>query len=323
MDLNVLRKKPRMPSGKSAPAAGAESSQSEVEVIHVETMAKRLIRSSAPDQVTASRLGKRAKVPVRKHKSYHSEGSSRWAAWEKEPEASVEDSSPTYHRPKSMKDLCGMWGHHYQMALLDRVHDVGHLVIHMGNRASLLEAEIEKLKTEGDLEQLVVDKELNELRAGLAESQRQIKEHRADCRKANNELLKLMRENETLKVELSGKSVADYKQSGLSRDEMGSLVFRLQSIDELGEQLFPSLGNAEELGGCDCTQSESVESDDNVSGSHGVCSTPRYRVVDFSGTIEGVSDRVSGGSCSAEPGRTSAMCSREPPWSTRGCWGSD
>ncbi|RZR78251.1 hypothetical protein BHM03_00003531 [Ensete ventricosum] len=110
MDLNVLRKKPRMPSGKSAPAAGAESSQSEMEVIHVETMAKRLIGSSAPDQVTASRLGKRAKVA----------------------------------------------GHHYQMALLDRVRDVGHLVIHMGNWASLLEAEIEKLKTEGDLEQLVV-----------------------------------------------------------------------------------------------------------------------------------------------------------------------
>ncbi|RZS28286.1 hypothetical protein BHM03_00061841 [Ensete ventricosum] len=45
-------------------------------------------------------------------------------------------------------------GHHYQMALLDRVHDVGRLVTHMGNRASLLEAEIEKLKTEGDPEQL-------------------------------------------------------------------------------------------------------------------------------------------------------------------------
>ncbi|RZR78250.1 hypothetical protein BHM03_00003530 [Ensete ventricosum] len=58
-----------------------------------------------------------------------------------------------------------------------------------------------------------IDKELNELRAGLAESQRQIKEHRADRRKADNELLKLMRENETLKVELLGKSVADYKQS--------------------------------------------------------------------------------------------------------------
>ncbi|KAJ8505539.1 hypothetical protein OPV22_006425 [Ensete ventricosum] len=96
-----------MPSGKSALAAGAKSSQSEVEVIHVETMAKRLIGSSAPDQATASRLGKQAKVAVRKHKSCHGAGSSRWAAWEKEPEASADDSSPTYRRPKSMKDLCG------------------------------------------------------------------------------------------------------------------------------------------------------------------------------------------------------------------------
>ncbi|RWW77822.1 hypothetical protein BHE74_00013978 [Ensete ventricosum] len=44
-------------------------------------------------------------------------------------------------------------GHHYQMALLDRVHDVG-LVTIMGNRASHLEVEIKKLKSEGDLEQL-------------------------------------------------------------------------------------------------------------------------------------------------------------------------
>ncbi|RRT65491.1 hypothetical protein B296_00010445 [Ensete ventricosum] len=37
-------------------------------------------------------------------------------------------------------------------------------------------------------------------------------------------------------------------------------------------------------------RSESVESNDNVLGSCGVGSTPRYGVVDFSGTIEGASD---------------------------------
>ncbi|RRT84251.1 hypothetical protein B296_00015072 [Ensete ventricosum] len=50
----------------------------------------------------------------------------------------------------------GLQGHHYQMALLDRVHDAGRLVTIMGNRASHLEAEIEKLKFEGDPEQLAI-----------------------------------------------------------------------------------------------------------------------------------------------------------------------
>ncbi|RZS28321.1 hypothetical protein BHM03_00061894 [Ensete ventricosum] len=43
-------------------------------------------------------------------------------------------------------------GHHYQMALLDRVHDSGRLVTHMGNQSSLLEVKLEKMKTERDLE---------------------------------------------------------------------------------------------------------------------------------------------------------------------------
>ncbi|RWW53362.1 hypothetical protein BHE74_00040157 [Ensete ventricosum] len=47
-----------------------------------------------------------------------------------------------------------MQGHHYQMVLLDRVHDVDRLVTIISNRASHVEAYIEKLKFEGDLEQL-------------------------------------------------------------------------------------------------------------------------------------------------------------------------
>ncbi|RRT46615.1 hypothetical protein B296_00042317 [Ensete ventricosum] len=112
----------------------------------------------------------------------------------------------------------------------------------MGNRASLLEVELKKLKTERDPEQLTLaqqrvdeleadnaklrsgvdeltsrleqaNKELNKLREGLAESQRQLKEHKADRRKADDKLLKLMRENEFLKAEFPGRSVASYKQS--------------------------------------------------------------------------------------------------------------
>ncbi|RWW01442.1 hypothetical protein GW17_00035515 [Ensete ventricosum] len=112
------------------------------------------------------------------------------------------------HGPGSEANRAGrscLGGHHYQMALLDRVHDVGHLVTIMGNQASLLEAEIDMLKTKGDPEQLAAarqqaeelqagnaklklkldklshrseqaDKELSELSEGLAESQRHIKE---------------------------------------------------------------------------------------------------------------------------------------------------
>ncbi|RZS11866.1 hypothetical protein BHM03_00043239 [Ensete ventricosum] len=47
-------------------------------------------------------------------------------------------------------------GHHYQVALFDRVHDVGRLVTLMGNRASHLEAEVAKLKSEGDPKQLAI-----------------------------------------------------------------------------------------------------------------------------------------------------------------------
>ncbi|RRT46385.1 hypothetical protein B296_00051802 [Ensete ventricosum] len=246
MDLNVLRKKPKMPGGKSAPAARPESAQPEVEVIHTEASAKRLVESPVADQATSGRPSKQIKIMVRKHKSHRNEGSSRPAAREREPEVSVDDSSPTYRRPKSMRDLCGMrvrednegyyvlqmtdWapkdstakqivmGHHYQMALLDRVHDSGRLVTHMGNRASLLELEADNAKLRSGVDKLTdrleeADKELNKLREGLAESQRQLKEQKVDHRKADDVLLKLMRENKSLKAKLSGISVANYKQS--------------------------------------------------------------------------------------------------------------
>ncbi|RRT49129.1 hypothetical protein B296_00024985 [Ensete ventricosum] len=103
MDLNVLRKKPRMPRGKGAPAAGPEGAQPKVEVIHAVASAKRPIGN--------------------------------------------------------------------------RVCDSGRLVTHMGNQTSLLEAVLEKLKSERDSEQLArarqrVDKleaDNAKLRSGLDE----------------------------------------------------------------------------------------------------------------------------------------------------------
>ncbi|RWV86393.1 hypothetical protein GW17_00051714 [Ensete ventricosum] len=54
MDLNALRRKPRMPNGKNTTATGAENSPSKVEEIRVETTTKRLVGSPTPNQATAS-----------------------------------------------------------------------------------------------------------------------------------------------------------------------------------------------------------------------------------------------------------------------------
>ncbi|RRT65405.1 hypothetical protein B296_00021920 [Ensete ventricosum] len=56
-------------------------------------------------------------------------------------------------------------------------------------------------------------------------------------------------------------------------------------------------------------RNELVKSDDKVSGSCGACSIPRCGAVDFSGTIDGVSNWVSGGFSSIGLGRAGARCS--------------
>ncbi|RZS00645.1 hypothetical protein BHM03_00030388 [Ensete ventricosum] len=83
-------------------------------------------------------------------------------------------------------------GHHYQMALLDRVHDSGRLVTHMGNRASLLEAELEKLKTERDLEQLAWARQrVDELEADNAKLRSRVDELTGRLEEADKELNEL------------------------------------------------------------------------------------------------------------------------------------
>ncbi|RWW85159.1 hypothetical protein BHE74_00006189 [Ensete ventricosum] len=61
-----------------------------------------------------------------------------------------------------------------------------------------------------------------------------------------------------------------------------------------------------------CTRNELVESDDRVSWSYGGCSIPRWGLANFSRTIDGVSDQVSGGLGSIGPGRASARGSQDP-----------
>ncbi|RWW08029.1 hypothetical protein BHE74_00047992 [Ensete ventricosum] len=106
-DLNALRRKLKMSGAKNSSDARVESSPPEVEEIHVEATPKRPVGSSAPEQVATARLEKWVKMTVKNHKSRHGEGSSQAAARGKEPAAlTEEDSSPTYLRPKLMKDLC-------------------------------------------------------------------------------------------------------------------------------------------------------------------------------------------------------------------------
>ncbi|RZR88537.1 hypothetical protein BHM03_00016140 [Ensete ventricosum] len=61
-----------------------------------------------------------------------------------------------------------------------------------------------------------------------------------------------------------------------------------------------------------CTRNELVESDDRVSWSYGGCSIPSWGLADFSKTIDGVSDQVSRGLGSIEPGRAGARGSKDP-----------
>ncbi|RRT59084.1 hypothetical protein B296_00013005 [Ensete ventricosum] len=180
MDLNALRRKPRMPSVKNTMAAGTKSSPLDVEEICVEATTKRSVESSAPDRAVTSRPGKWVKIAVRKHKSRHGEGSSRRAAWEKELAAQAGRVCP--HGP---------FGYGPRRRAIGDPH---------GEPAIHLEAEVVKLKSEGDPEQLAAD----------------------------DELLRLMRENKTLKIELPSKSVADYKQPvgfGWGLQRMGQVSY--------------------------------------------------------------------------------------------------
>ncbi|RRT84645.1 hypothetical protein B296_00011508 [Ensete ventricosum] len=83
-------------------------------------------------------------------------------------------------------------------------------------RATKLEKELEKTKREQDevLQRLEIsDKELNEARGDLSEAQRQLKEARVRARRADDELLKSMKELESVRVELPRQVTNDYKGS--------------------------------------------------------------------------------------------------------------
>ncbi|RWW78320.1 hypothetical protein BHE74_00013457 [Ensete ventricosum] len=126
-----------------------------------------------------------------------------------------------FHRPKYMKDLCGTKVRKDDAGSVDHLHGVitslqqeieslksgggPEAIAAAEERATELEKELEKTKSERDevLQWLKIsDKELNEARGDLSEAQRQLKEARVRARRADDELLKLMMELESARVEL-------------------------------------------------------------------------------------------------------------------------
>ncbi|RRT62318.1 hypothetical protein B296_00031328 [Ensete ventricosum] len=83
------------------------------------------------------------------------------------------------------------------MALIDRVHDAGRVITSLDDKVEVLRKEVQRLKDGGDPDVIV----------------------RAQVCLMENELLKLTRSMETLRVDLSRQAVEDYKKS--TRFEMG------------------------------------------------------------------------------------------------------
>ncbi|RWW37455.1 hypothetical protein BHE74_00057418 [Ensete ventricosum] len=131
---------------------------------------------------------------------------------------------------------------HFQIALVDRVHDAGRLITFMDyqvkqlqeeldalksrggpeavaeaeERASGLREELEKIKREKAEELLkreASEKELQEVRGHLGDTQQLLKEARTRARRMDDELLQAVKDLESALAELPGQAVARYKGS--------------------------------------------------------------------------------------------------------------
>ncbi|RRT40175.1 hypothetical protein B296_00035154 [Ensete ventricosum] len=156
-------------------------------------------------------------------------------------------SRPLYRHRKFSFDrvlinCCSVQSQHFQMALFDRVHDVGRFITFMDyrisqlqqeldalksgggpeavakgeERASELEQELEKTKWERDkvLQRLEAsEKELSKVQSNLAEFQRLLKEARVKARKMDDKLLQAVKALENTRVELPRQVVDRYKES--------------------------------------------------------------------------------------------------------------
>ncbi|RWW57340.1 hypothetical protein BHE74_00035873 [Ensete ventricosum] len=108
MDLNVLWKKSRMPGGRALLPLIPRVLSRRWKSCTRGASGKRPVGSPTLNPTATGRPGKWVKIATRRHKAHPGKGSSRRATWEREPKVSVGDTSSTYRRPKSMRDLCGM-----------------------------------------------------------------------------------------------------------------------------------------------------------------------------------------------------------------------
>ncbi|RRT84621.1 hypothetical protein B296_00004694 [Ensete ventricosum] len=135
------------------------------------------------------------------------------------------------------------------MTLFDRVHDASRLITFVDYRINNLLEEIKTLKA-GDGPEAVAaaeervaklekctkalqrletsDKELNEVRGDLSEAHKQLKEAQVRARKANDDLLKSVKDLDSTRAELLKRAIDDYKEStgfkeGLKR--MGRVAY--------------------------------------------------------------------------------------------------
>ncbi|RWW84129.1 hypothetical protein BHE74_00007266 [Ensete ventricosum] len=173
MDLDTLRRKPKMSSGKTFSVARAASSPPKVEEVRVEAMSKMLVGNAAMR-----------------------------AQW----------LNLTY----SMK----IWDNSQATS------EFGRGVLHANLAKELYTLPFEL----GEATQWVerADMELNEVQADLADSQHQLKEQKASRWKSDDDLLKMMKENEAIKIELPSKYIMDYKQSvefGWGLRQMGQVSY--------------------------------------------------------------------------------------------------
>ncbi|KAJ8510847.1 hypothetical protein OPV22_001281 [Ensete ventricosum] len=146
---------------------------------------------------------------------------------------------------------------HLQMALVDRVHDVGRLITFMDHRvkqqqeeldvlkskggpeavaeaeerASRLQEELEKIKAEKAEELLRHEASEKELRGHLGDAHHLLKEARARARRMDDDLLQSVKDLEQARAELPRTAVAEYKESlgfkeGLKR--MGRVTYEYE-----------------------------------------------------------------------------------------------
>ncbi|RRT61166.1 hypothetical protein B296_00005508 [Ensete ventricosum] len=182
MNLDDLRRMPKMSNGK-APSTRAAAPAREVGISPTreapKASSKRPIDAPTEQANDPARRHKKVKVLMRRHKSQHGEGESRShskgmepAASEEEPDTPTEsdegDTSPIYHRPRSMKDIFKT-------------------KVHKDEALQRLEAS---------------KKKLNEVRSNLAEIQRLLKEALVRARKMDDELLQAVKALENARAEL-------------------------------------------------------------------------------------------------------------------------